>query len=156
MYTDGSCHNATSSKGGWGVIQIEPEVKAWYGGSYENTTSARQEIRAIVKALSKCEAGDEVIIYSDSQYCVNTLAKGWIYKWEQQGFINTMNADLWKEFFVRFKMLHRKVRLEWIRGHNGNEFNEIADRLACKGGKKEEIIKDVKYQRTKYGRITYS
>lgn len=146
IYTDGSCNNATHNSGGYGIVMIsEDGVRHWCGGSYVNTTSARMEILAILRALEKCNAGDDIIVYSDNQYAVNTLAKGWIFKWQQQNFRARKNCDLWKKFMIEYNRLGGKVELRWVRGHAGDEYNEMADALAAMGAQRESRIKDTRY-----------
>ena len=46
----------------------------------QNTTNNKEELKAILYAL--IQYGDEpnVVVYSDSNYCVNTFTK-WMYSW---------------------------------------------------------------------------
>lgn len=150
IYTDGSCNNHTHDKGGYGIVLINGTVKQFAGGQYSNTSSARMEILAIIKGLSKCKEGDVVTVYSDNQYAVNTLAKGWLFKWIEKNFEQRKNKDLWRQFHKEYLRLDKRVTLKWVRGHDGNEYNEIADRLATLGSKREAIISDsIKYAKAK-------
>jgi|JI9StandDraft_1071089.scaffolds.fasta_scaffold00044_114 ribonuclease HI len=142
IYTDGSAVNGTHDKGGYGIVFINGSVRQFAGGQYSHTTSARMEVLAIVKALEKCKPGDIVTVYSDNEYAVNTLQKKWIFKWVDENFRGRKNKDLWRSFYIQYQRLHCKVTLKWIRGHDGNEYNEIADRLARIGSKRVKIIKD--------------
>lgn len=142
IYTDGSANNATHSRGGYGIVMINGSVRQFCGGQYTNTTSARMEVLAIIKALQKCEPGDNVVVYSDNEYAVNTLKKGWLFRWQQNHFRGRRNEDLWRLFYKEYERLHRKVKLEWIRGHNGDHYNELADALAEKGSKRKTIVED--------------
>src|SRR5690606_9694571 len=76
-------------------------------------------IMAAIKALELLGRGDRAIIYSDSEYLVNTINKGWARK---------KNTDLW---FV-LDELRKKVNCEfkWVRGHGRSLWNLCADRLA--------------------------
>lgn len=142
IYTDGSANNATHAKGGYGIVIINETVRQFCGGSYINTSSARMEVLAIVRALKKCKVGDIVTIYSDNEYAVNTLEKGWIFKWEKDNFRGRKNRDLWRDFLIEYERLYKMVHLKWIRGHAGYEYNELADKLARMGANREKIIDD--------------
>lgn len=76
-------------------------------------------------------AGKSLRIVSDSQYVVNACCS-WIKKWKAKGWAKAdgplKNADLWLQIDAVISEL--KVRFEWVRGHNGNQFNERADELA--------------------------
>jgi ribonuclease HI len=160
IWTDGSCNNHTHNSGGYGIVMVfdgnvgdfipglavaNSSVRQFCGGSYMNTTSARMEILAIVKALEKCTLGDEIIVYSDNQYAVYTLAKGWLFKWKMENFRAKKNTDLWKLFLVQYERLKGNVKLEWVRGHAGNKYNELADQLAAMGSQRKAKIKDTRY-----------
>lgn len=160
IWTDGSCNNHTHNSGGYGIVMVYNDcqdkvvpgvvesgsgVRQWCGGSYMNTTSARMELMAIVKAMEKCNIGDEVLIHSDNQYAVYALSKGWIFKWELQNFRARKNCDLLKLLLIQYKRLQSKVILSWVKGHAGNEYNELADHLAARGAGRPQKIKDRRY-----------
>lgn len=145
IYTDGSCCNATHNSGGYGVVVLNGTERHFCGGSYFNTTSARMEILAIIRGLGKCEPGDDIVIYSDNQYCVNAWEKKWVWNWQNSHFRGKKNADLWKLFLNEASRLRSNITLKWIRGHNGNKYNEIADHLANMGANRTKKIKDIRY-----------
>jgi len=142
IYTDGSADNSSHDRGGYGIVLINGEVKQFAGGQYTNTSSARMELLAVIKAMNKCKVGDEIIIYSDNQYVVNTLEKKWLFKWISENYRGRKNKDLWKQFYNEYKRLQGKVNLKWLRGHRGDHYNEVADRLARIGSQREKIIVD--------------
>lgn len=135
VYTDGSCWPNPDGVGGWAckVIHDNDELE-FYGG--ENfTTNNRMELRAIIEGLSYTPKNSEVIIYSDSTYCVDSIMT-WMKHWVEEGFPSRTNDDLLKEIYDLMK--ERKVKAVWIRGHNGNEHNERVDMLANKARKEFE------------------
>ncbi len=149
IFTDGSCNNTTHDKGGFGIVIINGSTRYFHGGSFTNTTSARMEIRAIIKALELCKKGDEVEVYSDNRYAVNALKERWVFRWQTQNFRDIQkpdglraNADLWRMFLDQYCRLEGKVELKWVKGHNGNHYNETADMLANQGAHREIKIKD--------------
>ena len=124
IYTDGSCHPNPDGFGGWAYVINESGETGWaasYGG-IPNTTTNRMEMQAAIEALKIVPEGDRAILHSDSQYVVNTMTKGW-----NRG----ANNDLWRELDVLCNV--RDVDWVWVRGHDGNVRNEMADRLANKG-----------------------
>lgn len=73
------------------------------------------------------------IVYSDSMYCVNSFTN-WIRGWKANGWVRAgnkplENLDLIKEW-DRLCGEGYKIDLRYIKGHNGEVWNEIADRLA--------------------------
>ncbi len=95
-----------------------------------------------IRGLQKVEVGYRAELWSDSQYVVNTIEKGWLFKWNLDKFINRKNADLLKMLLNEYIRLERKIKFKWLRGHDDHHGNEIADLLARKGSEREEIIFD--------------
>ncbi|MBM3935439.1 MAG: cyclic pyranopterin monophosphate synthase MoaC [SAR202 cluster bacterium] len=118
IYTDGSCEG-NPGPGGWGVVILENGHKRTLSGRAEHTTNNRMEITAVLKGLELLPVGAEVIIHSDSQYVINSMTKTWK---------RNVNADLWARLDEEVKK--RKVTWRWVRGHNGDPYNEEADALA--------------------------
>lgn len=146
IYTDGSCNNHDHSRGGYGLVVIRgDEIRQYCGGSYFNTTSARMELTGVVRGLEKVKEGEFVKVYCDNQYVVHSLEKGWIFKWQMQNFRARKNCDLLKLLLKQYTRLKGQVVFEWVRGHNGDEYNEIADQLAAMGAQKDKKIKDIRY-----------
>ena len=76
---------------------------------------------------------------SDSTYVVDSITKEWYLKWDKnnwkRGKSDVPNADLWKELVAllhRSDTFYRNVTFKWVKGHNGNEWNEYVDKLAQK------------------------
>ena len=118
IYTDGSCLG-NPGPGGWAAIIEENGGKKRLAGREDDTTNNRMEILAVIKGLQATPSHSEVTIFSDSQYVVNTMTKGWKRK---------ANQDLWAALDTAVK--ERRVTWEWVRGHAGNPGNEEADALA--------------------------
>lgn len=87
--------------------------------------------------------GSEVVVTSDSRYVVDAVQKKWVFDWERKGFQGKKNPDLW----IRFLKVYRrhKVRLEWIRGHNGHPENEECDRMAVAASHRPHLAVDIGY-----------
>jgi ribonuclease HI len=143
VYTDGSCinHGKGKGEGSFGyVISAKRNgkeiLKGFSSKKYSGTTSQRMELSAIIEALNMIDPGHTINVYSDSQYCVkgiNEWLDGWILTHRLK---SRQNNDLWSNFIkVRKKHLTNgsKLNFTWVKGHNGNRLNELADKLAGKG-----------------------
>ena len=136
IYTDGAC-SGNPGPGGWGaVLMYAEQVKEICGGE-PNTTNQRMEIKAVIEALKALKVSDwEVTVYSDSAYVVNAFNQNWIENWQRNGWRNSKkdavaNQDLWQELISLIGK--NRVRLEKVKGHAGNEWNERCDQLARQG-----------------------
>lgn len=143
VYTDGSCsnHGANKGEGSFGYAIIARRngkeiVKGFSSKKYFDTTSQRMELSAIIKSIDSIDAGHKIDIYSDSEYCVKGINQ-WLTGWIKGGILNDKaNPDLWEKFIeVRKKHISggSTLKFSWVRGHNGNKFNELADRLSRVG-----------------------
>ena len=129
IYTDGAC-SPNPGNGGWGyVVVIDSKIVSEAFGREKNTTNNRMELMAVIKALEWVKA-KRITVYSDSRYIVDAFNKGWVDTWITTGFKKgtIKNIDLW----MRLLILNERVKpkWKWVKGHNGNEFNERADHLA--------------------------
>ena len=118
IYTDGACIGNPGS-GGWAAVIEEEGVKRALAGREDDTTNNRMEILAAIKGIEATPKRSEATVFSDSQYLVNTMNKGWK---------RNANQDLWAWLDAVVKS--RRVKWEWVRGHAGHPENEEADRLA--------------------------
>lgn len=130
IWTDGACW-PNPGTGGWGWYRSDGVSDC---GGEKGTTNNRMEMTAILEALSKLPDGQNVIVYSDSQYCVKGLTvwrKGWSKKnWMKKGE-PMINRDLWMQ--LEGHVLRLEAKFVWVRGHDGNHGNERADMLAERG-----------------------
>lgn len=132
VFTDGAC-SGNPGPGGWGAVYVrEGAVVAQRHGHDPATTNNRMELKAVIDGLRMVAPGGEVTVYSDSQLVVNTLTK-WAAGWEARGWQRkegeVKNLDLVKEAFALFRE-RPKVRIVWLRAHDGTRWNEYADSLA--------------------------
>ncbi len=88
------------------------------------------ELLAAIEGLECLKAdGMEVTLVSDSKYVVDAVEKGWLTKWLRTNFAGgKKNADLWIRFSRAYK--RHKVKMQWVKGHNGHPENERCDQLA--------------------------
>ncbi len=118
IYTDGAC-SGNPGPGGWAAVITRASAAEWHAGHEDRTTNNRMEILAAIKGLEQIAEGVNVALYTDSQYLINTMTKGWQRK---------KNHDLWARLDPLAQ--RRKIAWHWVRGHNGTVLNEEADRLA--------------------------
>ncbi|MBP7735446.1 MAG: ribonuclease HI [Spirochaetes bacterium] len=148
IYADGSCKN-NPGPGGYGIIQIANGEEKEITGGYRYTTNNRMELMAVIVALENIDNKDfPVIIYTDSQYVVNSINKGWAKKWKANNWIKkdgnpALNRDLWEKLLLILNNLD--VSFYWIMGHAGNPINEKCDKLAMMAARKSELLEDVGY-----------
>jgi len=136
IYTDGACE-PNPGNGGWGfVILNNPKNITVYGGEI-NTTNNRMELMALIMALEYFDTPQQIIFFSDSKYVVKGF-NTWMHNWEKAGK-QKKNMDLWEELLL-LKSFHKKVTGNWVRGHSGNTYNELADELAVWGMEETVLI----------------
>ncbi len=148
IYTDGSCIN-NPGVGGYGVVLIHGKQRKELSGGFRLTTNNRMEIMAAIVGLRALPAKSVVTLYTDSQYLVNAIMKGWAKKWQSNGWKRNQqekakNADLWQELLLLCEQ--NQVKFIWVRGHSGNRENEYCDRLAFKAAQKDNLPPDLGYK----------
>lgn len=138
-YIDGAC-SGNPGPGGYGVVILDangrPHSLSGNGGAM--TTNNKMELSAAIALLDyfgeeKCS----FTIHADSQYVIKGITE-WIVNWKRNNWRNAQkkpveNQDLWQEL-DRLAARHQ-IKWEWVRGHNGNRYNEMADRLAVDAGR---------------------
>ena len=133
-YVDGAC-KGNPGKGGWGIyLKAGNQTKSIYGGN-PNTTNNRMELTAAINTLLLFKDPVKIIITTDSEYVKKGITE-YIHNWYKNGWKNSnkkeiKNIDLWKRLYELTKF--HTVNWKWVKGHNGNVENTIADELANKG-----------------------
>jgi ribonuclease HI len=150
IYTDGACINNPGS-GGYGVVIIHGKYRKELSAGYRLTTNNRMEMMACIVGLKELETPSPVTLYSDSQYVVNGISKGWAKKWQAKDWMRTKkerakNADLWKQLLELCEK--HDVEFIWIEGHAGIKENEICDQLATKAASQKKLLIDRVYENT--------
>ncbi len=148
IYTDGGCIN-NPGPGGYGVVIIEKSKRKELSGGFRLTTNNRMELMACIIGLSDIANKSEITLYSDSQYVVNGIAKGWAKNWRSKGWIKSngqaaVNPDL-REKLLNLCNFHN-VQFIWVKGHAGNEGNERCDALATQEAAKQGLPTDQGYK----------
>ncbi|MBI49605.1 MAG: ribonuclease HI [Crocinitomicaceae bacterium] len=146
VYTDGGA-SGNPGPGGYGIVLLSGEHRKEMSRGFRLTTNNRMELLAVIIALETLKFdGTDVTIYSDSKYVVDAVTKGWVFGWEKKGFAKKKNPDLWKRFLKIYPK--HKVEFVWVKGHAGNELNEVADRLAVSAYQEGILEADEVYEAT--------
>lgn len=143
-YTDGSCNNLSPyGEGGSAYVLCEdkcgcldPVLSNSKGFLY--TTNNRMEMLAIISVLLHVPAGNSVEVRTDNQYCIRIANF-------TPPFGLIANKDLVEMLYNA--MQGKSVHITWVKGHSGEELNELCDQLA-----NERMLE----QREKYNIPVYS
>lgn len=132
LYTDGSAV-PNPGRGGWAVVWTRNDALLRVAtGSAAETTNNRMELQALIEALSMLPDQTEACIFSDSQLAVRTVNE-WGPAWRSRGWTrkrgSIANLDLVRQV-VKLADERPRCRIEWVRGHAGNRWNEHADEMA--------------------------
>lgn len=128
IYTDGSALG-NPGPGGWGAVLMSGNHRKELSGGFYETTNNRMELLAIIEALKAIKTtGYSIEVFSDSQYVVNAINKGWLKKWAAKNYAKRPNADLWKKLYPLLTKYQPKVN--WVKAHVGIAENEKCDQLA--------------------------
>ena len=132
IYTDGSALG-NPGPGGYGAVLRFGEHRRELSGGFRHTTNNRMEILAAIEGLRALKTPCKVTLYTDSQYLVNAITKGWVRRWQSKGWMRNKkeeakNPDLWERLL---ELLDKhQVTLHWVKGHAGHPENERCDELA--------------------------
>lgn len=152
-YTDGSCNGngKITNVGGFAVVEVNDDgtIHGAYVKRCANTTNNREELKAILRVMLTCgvktdEWAQPPVVYSDSAYCVQTFNE-WMFNWARNGWIKSdkkepENLDLIKAYYDHYMKGYR-IDLKKVKGHAGNKYNELADKLATGVLTAEEAMK---------------
>lgn len=133
IYTDGAC-SGNPGPGGWGAVLQTNGIEFDLLGAEPSTTNNRMEMLGAIESLSILPAACQIDLYTDSQYLKDGMTQ-WMPKWKINGWLTAdkkpvKNKDLWQ----RLDSLTEQhvIQWHWVRGHNGQPYNERADALARK------------------------
>jgi len=155
-YTDGAStgkHSISKShlrKSGIGVYF--PEHQDWniseplgekktQAQSGKTSTNQTAEMEAIHRALqtAKENSVEKLIIRTDSMYSINCLTIWWR-NWVRNNWKNASGNDvIHKEQIIKCLKIMETVKTEFekVKGHSGDVGNDMADRLAVEGAKRD-------------------
>ena len=145
IFTDGSSRG-NPGPGGYGAILIPGNHKKELSKGYRLTTNNRMEIMGVIAAIKALKKKDlPVTVFSDSQYVVNAVEKGWLRNWIRTDFKGgKKNKDLWKLYYEISR--DHKIKFQWVKGHSDNPYNNRCDELATMAADGKDLIIDEGYE----------
>ncbi|EIT67574.1 MULTISPECIES: ribonuclease HI [Hydrocarboniphaga] len=134
IYSDGAC-KGNPGPGGWGAVLRYGAAEKRIKGGEPGTTNNRMELTAAIQALDSLREACEVTLFTDSTYVMKGLNE-WLSGWKRRGWRTAdgkavKNQDLWERLDAA--CARHKIEWRWVKGHNGDPGNELADRLANEG-----------------------
>jgi ribonuclease HI len=137
IYTDGAA-SGNPGPGGYGVILKAGHHYKEISDGFRLTTNNRMELLAVCVGLESLKKlNQEVMIYSDSKYVIDSVDKKWVFGWVKKGFAGKKNKDLWLRFLQSYKI--HQVKFTWVKGHAGHIENERCDELAVIASKGKDL-----------------
>jgi ribonuclease HI len=134
VWTDGAC-SGNPGPGGWAWATRDGRQDS---GGEPVTTNQRMEITAALRAVTALEG--PLVVVSDSTYVVNCFRDRWYEGWTARGWVNSAkkpvaNRDLWEPLVAAFLARPGEISFRWVKGHSGDEMNDLVDRLAVEAGR---------------------
>ncbi len=148
IYSDGCCLSNPGGAGGYGVVLMYKEHKKELSCGYTSTTNNRMELLGVIAGLEALNRLCSVVVYSDSKYVVDSMAKKWAMNWRSNRWLKSngsmaSNIDLWH----RLLELNEKhdIIFKWVKGHGRDRYNNRCDELAGKAARRKELLIDHGY-----------
>lgn len=136
IYTDGSCYWKNKC-GGIGVFLQYGNNTKEISKDFQNTTISKMELSAILVALRAVKwKSNPTVIYSDSQYAVNSINL-WARRWRENGWSDRANWQLLDKILDEVDKFS-DLQIIWCKGHADIAGNEKADSLARKAYNKSK------------------
>jgi ribonuclease HI len=147
-YTDGGC-DPNPGPGGWAAVLVFGAHRKEIFGAFRKTTNNRMEIFAAISALDQVKKPVPIVLWSDSQYLVDAIEKGWARRWRANGWRRNpkekaQNSDLWEVLLTLTERL--VVQFRWVRGHAGVPENERCDELVARARIQGPLLPDSGYE----------
>lgn len=141
IYADGGCRGNQSDNniGAYGFIILDENDNVMHkeAKAFKNTTNNKMELLGVIKAIEYINSTYNnssfiLEIYSDSSYVCDAFNKGWINGWIKNNWLTAKkqlvkNKDLWSQLLSCSKQ--HSLNFKWIKGHAGNDYNEMCDNL---------------------------
>ncbi|MBL8722725.1 MAG: ribonuclease HI [Planctomycetes bacterium] len=144
IYSDGACLG-NPGPGGYGTVLLAGKHRKELSAGYRHTTNNRMELLGAIVGLEALKRPCRVTLWSDSQYLIHALSKGWLAGWQRKGWRTAdkkavKNQDLWQRLLRAIG--EHEIDWQWVRGHSGNVENERCDRLAMAAATGGNLLED--------------
>lgn len=140
IYSDGG-YFEKQDIGGWGSVIFQQDQELSRLSDWQkHTSSLEMELKAAAKALEAVEQminqqikpDCQITLHTDSRILIEGLSQK-IHLWRQNAWVHKSGNQvkyqaLW-ESLEKFTLAYQ-VKWQWVKGHNGNLGNTIADQLA--------------------------
>ena len=145
LYTDGASRG-NPGPGGYGALLIWGHHRKELSQGYRLTTNNRMELLGVIAGLQAIKKNSlPITVYSDSQYIVNSVEKGWLKNWIKTDFKGgKKNADLWKQYHQLAQNF--SIKFVWVKGHADNPYNNLCDELATAAADGKDLLTDEGYE----------
>ncbi len=145
LYTDGASRG-NPGPGGYGALLIWGHHRKELSQGYRLTTNNRMELLGVIAGLQAIKKNNlPITVYSDSQYIVNSVEKGWLKNWIKTNFKGgKKNADLWKQYYQLAQNF--SIKFVWVKGHADNPYNNLCDELATAAADGKDLLTDEGYE----------
>lgn len=145
VYTDGACSGNPGPGGASAIVVFEGGKSVRLSCGFRKTTNNRMEIMGVILGLEGIAirfpgSGTRIIVHTDSQLVYGTMVQGWKRK---------VNTDLWDRLDRVLRDLSARnvtVSFDKVKGHAGDEWNELADKLAVAARLVEDLPADKGYE----------
>lgn len=129
--TDGSCLRNPGGASGWAWVNHDG---ASASGGIASGTNQIAELTAVLEAILAHPGPEPLRIESDSTYAIK-CASVWVAGWKRKGWRTAsggpvQNLGLVQGIERALAEREGEVVFHWVRGHQGDHFNERADVLA--------------------------
>lgn len=133
-----------------------------FGSLIPESTNNIAEMTAAVMAMqvAKKNGVQNLLMILDSQYVLNGM-RDWLPNWvannfmKPGGFEKVSNSELWKDIHdIKTEMTALGIKIDygWVKGHNGDFGNELADQNATRGviaGRNNISVEHIKIEDSK-------
>lgn len=144
IYSDGACLG-NPGRGGYGTVLLSGKHRKELSAGYRRTTNNRMELLGAIVGLEALKHPCAVVLWSDSQYLIHALTKGWLDGWQKKGWRTASrepvkNQDLWQRLLRAVD--DHEIEWRWVRGHTGDVENERCDALAMAAANGGDLLED--------------
>jgi len=124
IYTDGA-YSMLNNEGAFAYVILDSNGIVVKKSAHKcvKETNNRMELKAIIAAIYNLPNKEEkvnALVVSDSQYALCTLFGTWR---------RNSNQDLFEVYERIIKERNIEIEWKWVKGHNGDYYNELCDKM---------------------------